>query len=144
MDLLGIVYVSKALEQFDDASLKKIASFASTQNSKFHITGYLYFEKGIFIQYIEGSSLNVLQLFSNIEKDSRHEVLNMQTNKTLEERKFPLWKMRRLKKNELSQTNMEHILMDYMMYNAQIKNRSLNQEIIWRIVDKLSKLRTQL
>jgi len=144
MDLLGLVYVSKALVHFDDALLKKIASLATKQNIRFDITGYLYYERGIFFQYFEGSRLTVLQLYSNIEKDSRHEVLNMQTNRTLKERKFPLWKMRRLQKNELSQINMEHILMDYMIHCAQVQNKTLNEEIIWRIVDKLSKLRSQL
>jgi len=144
MDLLGLVYVSKALEHFDDASLEKIASFAKKQNNKFQITGYLYFEKGIFIQYVEGSKPHVLQLFSNIKKDTRHEILNMQTHETLEERKFPLWKMRKLQKNELSQINMEHILIDYMMHCAQVQNKTINEEIIWRIIGKLSKLRTKI
>lgn len=144
MDLLGLVYVSKALENFDDTSLEEIASFAAKQNDRFHITGYLYYEKGIFMQYVEGSKLNVLQLFSNIEKDSRHEVLNIQTNKTLIKRKFPLWKMRQLQKHELSQTNMEHILIDYMKHCTEVNNIALNEDIVWRIVDKLSKLRTLL
>jgi len=144
MSLLGLVYVSKALGHFNDASLDEIASLAAIQNNKFQITGYLYYEKGIFMQYIEGSTLNVQQLFSNIQKDSRHEVVNVQSNETLVKRKFPLWKMRKLQKNELSQINMEHILMDYMIHCAQVQNKILNEDIIWRIVDKLSKLRTQL
>jgi len=144
MDLLGLVYVSKALEHFDDTMLEKTASLAAKQNSKFNITGYLYYEKGVFFQYLEGRRLNVLQLFSNIEKDSRHEVLNMQTNETLVKRLFPQWKMRTLHKNELSQINMEHILVDYMKHCAQMQNKTLNKEIIWRIVNKISILRRHL
>lgn len=141
MDLLGLVYVSKAIEQFDDDLLEQIALLSSRQNVKFNITGYLYHERGIFFQYFEGSRLNVLQLFSNIQKDSRHEVLNMQTNKTLVKRKFPLWGMRKLQKYELIQISMEHLLIDYMRYCAQMQNKILNEQTVWRIVDKLSILR---
>lgn len=144
MNLACIVYVSQALVHFNDASLDKLASLAAQKNNQFDITGYLYYQKGIFIQYLEGSQLHVRQLFSNIKKDSRHKVLNMQTNEAIVKRKFPLWKMRQLQKDELSQINMEHILIDYMMHCARVQNKILNEEIIWRIVDKLSKLRAQI
>lgn len=144
MNLACVVYVSEALVYFDDASLDELASFAAQKNSQFDITGYLYYQKGIFIQYVEGSKAHVQHLFSNIKKDSRHKVLNMQTDETLLQRKFPLWEMRQLKKDELSQINMENILIDYMKHCARMQNKIVNKEIIWRIVDKLSKLRGQI
>ncbi|WP_062055599.1 BLUF domain-containing protein [Aquimarina longa] len=135
-----IVYISKSTINFNSNELRQLATRASECNKQFDITGYLYFEKNHFLQYIEGEKDVINTLINNIKNDKRHEVLNVQENKDSSNRKFPTWHMHQLTKSSLIQINMENILMDYMTYN----HTGISSESIWRMIDKLSKFRKKL
>ncbi|WP_108869716.1 BLUF domain-containing protein [Aquimarina aquimarini] len=139
----GIVYVSKAIEDFTPVTLHQLAEFASNCNEEHEITGYLYFEKKYFLQYIEGEKGAINRLINNIKNDARHEVLNVQISTDIKERKFPTWHMQQLTKSSLIQINMENVLMDYMR-NCSKPNSNINEEHVWRMVDKLSGFRKKL
>ncbi len=140
----GIVYLSRATIDFDFDDLKVLSNQASIANGQFSITGYLYFEKGYFLQYIEGEMKAVNTLLNNIKQDDRHEVLNIQVDKEIETRKFPTWHMHQLTKSSLMQINMENVLIDYLTYSSNKNSEDINKESIWRMVDKLSKFRKRL
>lgn len=140
----GIVYISKAAVGFNLPELKELSEIASECNQQHEISGYLYFEKGYFLQYIEGENTIVDRLLDNIKKDKRHEVLNIQAITEIGARKFPTWHMHRLTKSSLIQINMENVLMDYLTYCSTKENIDINEENIWRMVDKLSKFRKKL
>lgn len=144
LKLLGLTYVSRAKIFFNDISLEKLASDAAKKNKSNHITGYLYFGKGLFIQYIEGPSSNVQQLFSNIKKDNRNEVLNVLIQNQLPGRKFPNWNMKWLNRNMIIEINLEYILTNYLVFSAKTNNVALNEKTVWGIIDKLSKMKNEL
>lgn len=142
MKLTGLTYVSKAKILFDSVLLKSLATEYSKENKNYKITGYLYFDKNIFTQYIEGPMENIHQLYSNIKKDRKHEVLNELIYNSLTKRKFPNWGMKWLDKSMLGQINLEFILTDYLIFNSQTGNLTLNEKAVWRMIDKLATFRT--
>ncbi|EZH74506.1 hypothetical protein ATO12_12105 [Aquimarina atlantica] len=140
----GIVYVSKAAIDFSADDLKQLAETASDCNAQHGITGYLYFEKGHFLQYIEGENTVVDVLIDNIKRDKRHVVLNVETTTDIISRKFPTWHMQQLTKSSLIQINMENVLMDYMVHCGKKNGMDMNSESTWRMIDKLSGFRKKL
>ncbi|KAA1248096.1 BLUF domain-containing protein [Aquimarina sp. RZ0] len=140
----GIVYVSKAIVDFNSDDLKKLETFASDCNKQFGITGYLYFEKGFFLQYIEGDDAVVDVLMNNIKQDTRHTVLSYKNTTDIISRKFPAWYMRKLTKSSLIQINMENVLIDYMTDCNKKRSMELNSESVWRMVNKLSGFRKKI
>ena len=140
----GLVYVSKTIHDFDFEELHELSEKAADCNRQYGITGYLYYEKKYFLQYIEGEHNEVDQLIENIENDHRHEVLSIQVIDNISERKFPAWHMHRLTKSSLMQINMENVLIDYLSFCSKNEGRDINTESIWRMVDKLSKFRKRL
>ncbi|QKX04800.1 BLUF domain-containing protein [Aquimarina sp. TRL1] len=145
----GIVYVSQAVDQFTPEQQKELSDMASGMNEQHGISGYLYYEKGYFLQYIEGEEKEMDQLFENISNDKRHKLLSFQSIDGIEERKFPSWHMHRLTKNSLIQIKMENILMDYLQYHEKNKiqgynSSRINEDHIWEMVNKLSQFRNKL
>ncbi len=140
----GILYISLAKHNFTSNELDTLVCNASNYNQKYGITGYLYFEKGYFLQYIEGEESVIDVLIHTIQKDPRHEVINILEDQDIIARRFPTWHMHQLAKSSLIQLNIENILMDYMTNDSKQNNILLNSDHIWRIVYKLSTYRTEI
>ena len=85
----GVVYVSEALVYFDKMALESLAAEAAALNFDRGITGYLYFEKDRFVQYIEGDDDTVDELMEVIGRDARHRVLHSVVEDDLGERRYP-------------------------------------------------------
>jgi hypothetical protein len=62
-------------------------------NSKHGITGVLFYNDGIILQYIEGGSLNVDNLYKNSSNDTRHHNISKLIDEDITERLFPEWSM---------------------------------------------------
>ena len=145
----GIVYVSEALIYFDSISLESLAAEAAARNYELGVTGYLYFEKDRFVQYIEGDPEVIESIMEAISKDRRHKVLHHVVEDEIDERRFPTWHMRYLSKKELVQVNLEHVLTDYLMYldtmqsSAEIAKGNW-ENVVWGMVNRLSSLRGRL
>ena len=145
-NLRGIVYISKALVNFDKSHLKELVEIASKKNKKLDVTGYLFFEKGTFLQYIEGEKDSVQGLMDIIEADDRHRVIKTLTKDDFFIRKFPNWSMKYLTKEMLSELKMENIIINRMEYLKKIDEfpndiiDSQKEETVWRIINKLSKV----
>lgn len=106
-DVFALVYLSTSLVAFDKARINELAQHASEKNKRLQISGYLCFKDGLFFQYLEGSQGNVVGLMDQIEKDSRHEVLNLIHIGNIKERKFRGWDMRYLEDAELKNMQLE-------------------------------------
>jgi hypothetical protein len=140
----GIVYVSRALVPFGPEELDALASRAAERNAELGVTGYLFFEKDRFIQYIEGEGDAVRGLMTRIEQDPRHEVLN-QLFGEVAERRFPAWSMQRLQQHDLAEIRLERPLSDYLLFTAPAAHRTENwSDTVWRMVQTLSKFRNRL
>ncbi|WP_103072389.1 BLUF domain-containing protein [Aquimarina sediminis] len=142
--LKGIVYVSEALVDFSADELIALAADASNCNVEYGITGYLYYEKGFFLQYIEGDQDRIDTLMDNIDRDKRHRVHSIESTSGITSRKFPNWHMKQLTRSTLIQINMENVLMDYMTHCSKKNSLGSNHESIWRMIDKLSGFRKKL
>ena len=105
----SLVYRSSALETFSEEDLDLLASKAGVKNHRLGITGYLYHNRGVFFQYLEGGTGELDELMAAISSDERHKVefvLNLEWTEQI----FPKWSMRRLKSNEIREVGMEMVL----------------------------------
>ena len=145
MELLGITYISKALVEFDSSKLTELSIQAGKKNQLLGITGYLYFEKNQFFQYIEGTEEVVRNLLDTIRKDTRHQVLHF-IHLPIPSKKFPSWNMRYLSKSQLYQLRLENIVMKNMEVMSKVNTFDEDQqkEIILRMIDRLSSLQSML
>ncbi len=146
MAMKGIVYISRALVPFDAPSLQDLAADAATRNSELEVTGYLCFEEGRFIQYIEGEPATVTGLMAKIAKDQRHTVLSQAEDDNVTERRFPSWSMRWIQRGSFA--GLERLLASHlalmkpeMQANAW---RATWENSVWKTVDRLSELRATL
>lgn len=139
--LKGLVYRSRALASFDQAQLKSLADHAAANNEDLGITGYLYYENGYFLQYIEGPPTLLEDLMMKIAEDPRHQVLSVLRSEELGQRKFPTWQMRWLSQSVLVSIRMEHILSDFLvMLEENTVERSIrNEKNVWEMVDQISR-----
>lgn len=88
-----LLYISEFNIDFDITEIAKIIHIAREYNAIFGVTGVLAFDGEQFIQYIEGEDNAVLQLYRNIQADTRHSNLKLISSHTITQRLFPAWSM---------------------------------------------------
>lgn len=135
------IYLSIAKQEFNDDELVELAKLSAKNNVKQGITGFLCFQNGRFIQYIEGEDTELSKLMTKIQADERHKILVEVESADLGEKRFPTWGMALLKEENLTDFNFEDSIERNLLY---IKNEFLHQEIckdmVWRHVDLIAKL----
>ena len=117
--LLSIVYVSSATTIFTDDELISFLQSFRESNKKRHITGFLLYHEGNFIQAIEGPEKEINALVESIEADVRHTGMIMLWKNPIPQREFPQWFMGFRKFSELSpedQQSFSALLEDSMLY----------------------------
>ena len=92
-NLFQLVYTSKRKHDCSDEEIDKILSSCKKNNPSKNITGVLLYSDTMFIQYLEGSSQEILALYDIIKEDSRHERSVMISYGPLKARAFPDWHM---------------------------------------------------
>lgn len=143
----GVVYVSEALVYFDKMALESLAAEAASLNFDRGVTGYLYFENDRFVQYIEGDEDIIDELMEVIARDERHRVLHSVVEENLKERRFPSWHMRQLRRRELMEVKLEHLLTEYLVYldsRDRERGESRCRSLVWGMVNRLSDIRGTL
>ena len=143
----GVVYVSEALVYFDKMALESLAAESASLNFDRGVTGYLYFENDRFVQYIEGDEDTIDELMEVIARDKRHRVLHSVVEEDLKERRFPSWHMRQLRRRELMEVKLEHLLTEYLVYldsRDQERSESRCRSLVWGMVNRLSDMRGTL
>lgn len=136
--MIGLVYSSREQVSFNEASLLELAELAAQRNAEAEITGYLYYDKGNFTQYIEGEREAIDRLTASLDRDPRHSIVA-----TFEEeialRRFNDWSMQLLHRNQLVQIKMEHILTDYLKFASRLSSEHLeNVHPLWQMVDAIA------
>lgn len=146
----GIVYVSEARVYFDSISLESLAADSASRNFELDITGYLYFEKDRFVQYIEGDEAAVDTLFDAIRRDRRHRIMQQVVSEGLQQRRFPSWHMRELSRKELARVEVENVLNDDLLHLESPKQTSVEpreqtwENLVWGMVNRVSEVRGKL
>lgn len=91
--MLRIVYLSFAWRDFTPADLPRILETARHNNARDGVTGLLVFDKGSFLQILEGAPDPVTACFDRIAQDSRHGGMVVVARKQVDTRLFPDWSM---------------------------------------------------
>ena len=108
MDLFSICYISEKKKDLPREVIDQISSYSITENEVKQISGLLIEYKNHFLQYLEGPTRQVYDLFERIKKDARHTNVEIIQFKQITERIFPGWSM--LHKNldqEVDRSQME-------------------------------------
>ncbi|OAI20694.1 diguanylate cyclase [Methylomonas lenta] len=88
-----IVYTSQPTEELAKQHIPALLQQTRQSNSRRGITGCLLHQDDCFMQYLEGSREEVLNLVAHIEKDTRHYNLKTILQGTAYQRMFPEWSM---------------------------------------------------
>lgn len=92
--LFSLMYISKKTEHFLVEDLIQILNVSRKKNKQLGITGVLIYNKGYFLQIIEGDVDAVTSLFyEHILKDKRHENVSVFSQGFIENRDFINWDM---------------------------------------------------
>jgi hypothetical protein len=75
------------------ANLKQILESSIRNNSAADITGGLLFNRNYFVQILEGDKSNLLNVFTRISVDPRHQDLVLVEQKPIARRLFGAWSM---------------------------------------------------
>ena len=87
------VYSSCASAPFSQQQLVDLLKQSRENNQAKNITGILLYNRGTFIQMLEGDEADVKTLFQKIDKDPRHKLIFTLMEGHKDERQFPNWSM---------------------------------------------------
>lgn len=88
-----VIYASRAVDGIGETDFTDILKTARNYNRHNRITGYLVFNHGVFLQYLEGPDSVINDLFDRITRDRRHGDVTMLARGDLSERLFIDWSM---------------------------------------------------
>ena len=91
--LYKLIYSSIRQPDSTDADIQDILEACKRNNPGKDITGVLLHSNYRFIQYLEGSSQQVIDLYDKIRMDNRHKNVVMLAYGPIDERVFPSWHM---------------------------------------------------
>lgn len=138
----AIVYVSQATQRFSENELLDLAQSAADRNAANGITGYLFFHRERFLQYIEGAPLPLERLMESISCDARHRVMASARDEPFDQRRFPRWHMRWLERPDLVEIQMEHLLADQLLLEHDYGRHHSTawSASVWRMANTLARL----
>ncbi len=88
-----IIYTSYTRYPWDDESLLELLKKSNSYNRSHGITGMLIFLRNKFLQILEGKKEEIDNLYGIIEKDERHERVNIIIEGQYRDRIFKDWSM---------------------------------------------------
>ena len=93
MSLHQITYTSESQMPLDslEEDLQTLQKRASANNKTQEISGVLIYRDGFFLQRIEGEKLALEALFKSIQRDSRHQSVEVISQGEIEERLYKDW-----------------------------------------------------
>lgn len=90
--LVRLIYASRAADASAQA-IEAILTQAREHNPATGITGVLCYGGGVFLQAIEGGRSQVSALFGHIQRDPRHQDVELLHYEEIDERRFGGWTM---------------------------------------------------
>lgn len=91
--MIHLIYVSTATKLMNQADLRFLLTQSRARNAKENITGMLLYDKGSFIQVLEGEPSAVEKIYRTILQDERNKDNVLLAKETISERDFPDWSM---------------------------------------------------
>ncbi len=132
--LYQLVYASKSVDGFTEKDLIDILKISRKNNKEKHITGALVYNKGYFLQMLEGKRETVEALFNHIAKDNRHEKVSRFFQGTADKRLFPDWYMGFFQHDEYQNLDLSGLINFYEFQHPA------SQFFIEKLLDVQSKL----
>ena len=105
-ELKQVIYVSERTD-FSDNGLTSIFDSSQNNNPEKDITGCLLIGSNSYLQFLEGPSLAVEELYSKIKVDSRHKNVKKLHDQSIDEKLFSTWSMKFAPFNNLEWSNQE-------------------------------------
>jgi hypothetical protein len=100
IELVSIIYVSSAVNPFDDVELEQLLVDARSFNSTNSLTGVLLYADGNFLQCLEGPVDSVARAYERISASRRHKGLIELNRSIIQNRSFESWEMGLLRPNK--------------------------------------------
>ena len=91
--IYNLIYSSTAHHEMTFDELMEILERARQKNTELDITGMLLYRDRDFLQVLEGSKDIVLSLYQKIQRDKRHDHVNLISITPVQSRIFPDWTM---------------------------------------------------
>ncbi|RIJ41630.1 BLUF domain-containing protein [Pontibacter oryzae] len=91
--MFQLVYLSTAVNLFEEEELNEILQISRTNNSSRDITGLLLYHEGNIIQVLEGEKQQVMNVYYKIERDPRHKGIIKMISGDVSQRFFTGWSM---------------------------------------------------
>lgn len=88
-----LVYRSRETEPLGTLSLFNLLNLARQNNARLGITGHLLYADGMFTQCIEGPTKAIEQLWQTLQRDVRHQDIELISRGPVQERRFADWSM---------------------------------------------------
>jgi hypothetical protein len=88
-----VIYTSSAVKPFSQAELTALLRKARIKNTRLGVTGMLLYDRGSFLQVLEGEVDDVRSVYGIISKDPRHERVVKLLETTVANRSFGDWSM---------------------------------------------------
>jgi hypothetical protein len=105
-ELKQVIYVSKKTD-FSDHILTNIFDTSAKNNPEKGISGCLLIGSNSYLQFLEGPSLAVEELYSKIKTDSRHTNVKKLHDQSSKEKLFSSWSMKFAPFNNIEWSNQE-------------------------------------
>ncbi len=131
--LYEIIYRSTAQPELGEEDLLNILATARKFNSENHITGCLLFNKGTFVQILEGESEVVNVLYSKIREDRRHHQVETLHIEPIEKRLYADWSMafKEMDASDMQQIESALGIKEFMELNTRDEKSTLSKELFW-------------
>lgn len=76
-----------------EEGLVNLLNQSRARNERHRITGMLLYKGGHYMQVLEGEEASVMEVFHDIERDSRHKSVDTLRTEYIQHRDFPDWSM---------------------------------------------------
>ncbi|MEL6534746.1 MAG: BLUF domain-containing protein [Bacteroidota bacterium] len=119
--LVKLLYKSNRTEECTEQDIAQILESAQRNNGPMGITGMLLYDRSSFIQYLEGPSGPVSDLYEIIRKDPRHKDVRMIIFGPAKKRIFPSWAM------DSKEVNTQKLALNA---NLSLENREVIENIL--------------
>ncbi len=91
--LLRLVYSSRATKEMSFNRVLTIIAKSRSANKARGVTGMLVYDRGVFLQVLEGPTETVQTLYASIARDPRHQELKVLLQEPTATRLFSGWSM---------------------------------------------------
>jgi hypothetical protein len=115
----SIVYISEMDTEFSEDDIDVLAARARAYNDRVDISGILFCFSDRFIQILEGPSSAVGKLYNRIRRDPRHRDVTTVQDVPIEKRAYGGWGMRRVKNEDLSETERALVFHALQVFEPQ-------------------------